>query len=193
MEIPYAGRAIITDLYNGAEITILPFRQAIFCLHAVVFLAFFGLFSYFIFIFIFIDKTARPASDKQVTYFVFAMYGIILFGLLSAGYAIWWMIMGKEVVTIADGVLTINKVNALEKTKSYDLSLATNFRAEEEVVRRGRNFGRVEGYAWQVAVKGTIKFDYDVVDTIQFGDWLSEAEGNYILERLRSKKLISDA
>ena len=59
------------------------------------------------------------------------------------------------------------------------------------VRRRGRNFGRVEGYVWQVAVKGTIKFDYDVVDIIQFGDWLSEGEANYILERLRAKKLIS--
>jgi len=41
-----------------------------------------------------------------------------------------------------------------------------------------------------VDTPGTIKFDYDIVDTIQFGDWLPQSEGEYILARLRAKKLI---
>src|SRR5580692_4581935 len=141
MEIPYQGRAVINDLYNGAEIVILSFRQAILWLQAVVFLGFFTLFSYYIGV----DKTTAGASD-QGGHMAYVLYGIIIVGLITVAYALWWTLMGKEVVTIADGVLTVNKVNALEKPKSYDLKLAANFRAEEEQVRRGKNFGRIEGY-----------------------------------------------
>ena len=187
MEKPYTGRTVINDLYNGAEVIILPFRPAIIWLHTVVYLGFFSLFSYFLFF----DNTSAEGSNNHAFYIVIAMYCMITFALISTAYTIWWTVKGKEVVTIAGGTLTIDKVNSIEKAKSYNLGLATNFRAEEEVVRYGRNFGRIEGYAWQVAVKGTVKFDYDVVDIIKFGDWLSEAEGEYILTRLRAKKLIS--
>jgi hypothetical protein len=186
MEKPYTGRTTVADLYNGAEIIILPFQQAILWLQAAVFVGFFSLFSYYI-----LFGKATPGASYRTGYPVYAIYAIIIVGLITVAYSLWWTIKGKEVVTLTDGVLTITKVNSFEKTKSYDMRLATNFRAVEEEVRRGRNFGRLEGYAWQVAMKGTIRFDYDVVETIQFGDWLPQAEGEYILERLRDKKLIS--
>ena len=187
MNAPDSNRVTITDLPNGAEIVILPFQQLIIWMQAVVYLVFFGGFTYFIFF----DKTTNGRPGNPAYYPVIGMYIVIVWALISVGYAIWWTIKGKEVVTIANGVLTIDKVNAIEKTKRYDMRLAVNFRAEEEAVQRGRNFGRIEGYAWQKAVKGTVKFDYDVTDVIQFGDWLSEAEGEYILQKLRDKKLIT--
>jgi hypothetical protein len=39
-------------------------------------------------------------------------------------------------------------------------------------------------------MNGIIKFDYGM-ETVKFGDRLYQAEGEYILERLRNKKLIS--
>jgi len=115
---------------------------------------------------------------------------LLMLALMGIAYHIWWTIKGREVVTVAGGMITIAKVNSLEKTESYDLNVVTNFRSVEEVVRTGRNFSRIEGAAWQVAVMGTVKFDYDIADVKQFGDWLNEEEGDYIIERLKGKRLI---
>ena len=185
MEKPYTGRPIINDLYNGIEIIIPAYRPAAFFVRSIGAFGLSAILGYY-----FWAGKAQTVQSEHIDGFSIIMVCLVGIGLLFLLYAFWWAIAGKEVVTVADGALTFEKKNAFEKAVSYDLHSATNFRAVQEVVvnDRGRQF--YNGYPWQVAVKGTVKFDY-CVDTIQFGDQLSEAEGNYILERLRDKKLIS--
>jgi len=185
METPYHGRAVINDSYNGLEIIIPAYRPPVFWVRTVGGLGLSAVFAYYIW-----AVKAPTLQSLQINGFAIVMFCLVGIGLLFLLYSVWWAIAGKEVVTVAGGVLTIEKKNAIEKAMSYDLHSATNFRSVEEVVvtERGRRF--YDGYPWQVAVRGTVKFDYGV-DTIQFGDFLSQAEGEYILERLRAKKLIS--
>ena len=147
-----------------------------------------GLFVLFYYYFFHVKTSYYPVQQADDAYIVpICIFGIIL---LFGSYRLWWIFAGKEIITVGDGVLTVEKKNSITKPVSYDLHAATNFRSVEEVVvnDRGRQF--YNGYPWQVALKGTVKFDYGV-DTIQFGDMLTQAEGEYILERLRAKKLIS--
>ena len=129
------------------------------------------------------------AQSPHVDLFTIFLFCLVGLGTLSLLYSWWWMLAGKEIVTLSDGVLTIEKKGAIAKTNSYDLKEANNFRAVEENAVYGRNKS-FETYPWVVANHGTLKFDYGV-ETIQFGDWLSQTEGDYILERLQNKKLIS--
>lgn len=184
MEIPYQGRAVINDTYNGIEIIIPAYKPPGFAVRAIGGI---GLSAVFIYYFLSLKPAAAQAWHIDgFTIFMFCLVGV---GLLFLFYSVWWAVAGKEIVSVADGVLTIEKKNAIEKAVSYDLHPATNFRAVAEVATndRGRRF--YNGYPWQVAMRGTVKFDYGV-DTIQFGDLLTKAEGEYILERLRAKKLI---
>jgi hypothetical protein len=184
MEIPYHGRAVITDSFNGLEIIIPAYRPPVFLLRTFGGLGLAAVFVYYIW-----AVKAPTLQSLQINGFAIVIFCLLGIGLLFLLYALWWAIAGKEVITVAGGVLTIEKKNAIDKAVSYDLHSATNFRSVEEVMvyDRGRQF--YSGYPWQVAVKGTVKFDYGV-DTIQFGDMLSQAEGETILERLRAKKLI---
>ena len=104
----------------------------------------------------------------------------------------WWNVAGKEIITVAQGSLTILKQGSIAKTKTYDLSEAENFRAEEDFSDDFSFGSRRRGLTlpWNVPSEGTIHFDYGM-QTVRFGDKLHKPEGDYILERLRSKKLIA--
>jgi hypothetical protein len=184
MEIPYTGRATVTDIYNGLEITVPSNKPPLFILRAIGGVAFIVVFSFLV---------LRPKITAMQGQHIdgFTIFGgcMMAFVLLVTLYQGWWLLAGKEVITVADGVLAITKKGALSKTIRYDLHEAKDFRAvkEDEIVN-DRRWSTI-AYTWGVARQGTIKFDYGV-DTIQFGDLLSQPEGEYILKRLRDKKLI---
>ncbi|MDR3695495.1 hypothetical protein [Mucilaginibacter sp.] len=100
----------------------------------------------------------------------------------------WWNFAGKEVITLTQGILTIDKKGALfKKIKSFHLNQAKNFRAlEDPGINDGFSRSR-QGSLLNPAGNGTIEFDYGM-ETVKFGDKLYQAEGNYILDRLRAKK-----
>jgi len=186
MEKPDTGRAIITDIYNGVEIVV-PARQSVAGWVSALFALGFC---------IFVSYSTFFSGDPQLSLqqpgglLMLMVLVIMAISLIFSLYQLWWSIRGREVVTLADGVLTIEKKHSPEKSISYDLHSAENFRSVRDVLATGRGQGFINGYPWQLAIHGTVKFDYGV-DIIQFGDWLSEAEGEYILTRLRAKKLIS--
>ncbi len=149
METPYHGRAIINDNYNGLEIIIPAYRPPVFLVRSIGGLGLSAVFVYYI-----LTVKAPTAQSLQINGFTIFMFSLVGIGLLFLLYSVWWAIAGKEIVTVANGVLTIEKKNAIEKAMSYDLHSATNFRAVVEVLvtERGKRF--YDGFPWQVAVRG---------------------------------------
>ena len=186
MEKPYTGRATIHDLYNSVEIIIPAKKNWLIILHC-CFLSLFGL----VFLFV-VPQSFRNTSPNDVPAGIMLLFMLVpLLMVLFAGSTLWWMFAGKEIATFSQGLLTIERKGAIAKTKSYDLNEANNFRVGETFSDFGFiAFPRLMYAPWTMSKTGTIKFDYGL-GTVKFGDRLSEAEGNYILERLRNKKLIS--
>ena len=185
MEIPYQGRAVINESFDGVEI-IVPAKRNWFI---VAFLSFW--LCVWLCAEIFVPTMMFGIDSTAPKLFMLVWFCGWTAGGFFAGCTWWWNVMGKEVITISRGVLTVVKKGSISKTKSYDLNEAKNFRAQEDFAddfafgrrRRGMN-------PWNVASEGTIRFDYGM-ETVRFGDKLYQAEAEYILQRLRAKKLIS--
>jgi hypothetical protein len=185
MEIPYRGRAVINESYDGADIVIPVKKNWFLIVFSSVWLCLWIAAG----IFIPVMLIGTGAAGARMFMYLF-LSGWAIHGFFSAGRW-WWSVAGKEMIHISPGLLTISrKGNMFKRTKSYDLSLCGNFRAVEEQMPIYHYYNQTAGMLRRKPRAGTIKFDYDVVDVIQFGDWLSEAEGSYILDKLRAKKLI---
>ncbi len=187
MEKPYTGRAIINESYNGVEITI-PAQKNWF---VIIFISFW-LCMWLLFEILMPTLFLNDGGPGPGIVFGIVWLGGWTVGGVFAASTWWWNVSGKEVVTVTSGVLTIKRKGSLAKTRSYDLAEAKNFRSvEEPTFDFGFGFGRRAFVnPWKPAKNGTVKFDYGL-GTVTFGDWLSQAEGNLIIETLRGKRLIS--
>ncbi|OOQ61405.1 hypothetical protein BC343_20755 [Mucilaginibacter pedocola] len=76
--------------------------------------------------------------------------------------------------------------------KVYDLNEIKHIRAEEEPSLNS-GFGRAGNNRQSISKfdTGTIKFDYGL-KTVKFGNDLDEAEARYIIERLKSRKMLTE-
>jgi hypothetical protein len=183
MELPYNGRAAIIEDFNGIQI-IIPTKKNWFI---ILFLGFW-LCAWFAGEF-FAGREVLGLNGGGPAYFVI----IWLCGWTVGGFfalrTFWWTLMGKEIISIGQGGLNIDKTGAfLYRAKAYDLREAKNFRAQEDYMAIGP-FGTTPANIFNLDKKGTIRFDYGM-QTIKFGDGLAEAEGNFIIQKLRDKKLI---
>jgi hypothetical protein len=184
METPPQTLAIITETDNGITITVPAKRDGfVLFLVSIWFIACAAVLIYGP------AKTLGTVGDDAPAWLVYVwMIGTVWFTFLCIA-TWWWSISGKEVITLSADALTIDKKGSVAKPQTFDLKEAKNFRALPDPVKPG-NFGTGRiARPWNFAAEGTIKFDYDQ-KTIKFGDRLSQVEGEYILERLRSKKLI---
>lgn len=183
MELPYSGRAIIDENFDGIAITI-PTKKN----WAIVLFLGFWLFAWCFGEFFAIRELTGGGSGAP-DLFLFVWLGGWTIGGFFAFRALCWMVIGKEIITIGQGALTIDKRGALfYRSKTYDLREAKNFRAIEDRASLGV-FGSRRGSIYNLDKNGTIRFDYGM-QTIKFGDGLDEAEANFILQKLRNKKLI---
>jgi len=185
MEIPYEGRAIINEYFDGVEITIPVKRNWPL---VIILLLWLGRWS---FGFFFAVTTVFSGANGGADLFLFFWLCIWIAGGFFAAATCRWNVAGKEIVTVSQAVLTIVKKGPIAKTKTYDMNEAQNFRAEDDFSDDFGFAGRRRGLVlpWNVPSEGTIHFDYGM-ETIRFGDKLHKPEGDYILERLRTKKLI---
>ena len=105
---------------------------------------------------------------------------------------LYWMIFGKEIITINQGKLEIEKKGEfLANSKSYDLSIAKEFEIVKTVSPDLGFFGNSQGNNPFMSNKmGTLQFDYGL-KTIRFGVGIDEAEGRFLLDKFISKGLIS--
>ena len=107
--------------------------------------------------------------------------GAVVIGLLL------WNLIGKEVVTLEHGVLTIAKqLGPVGLPKRYDLSHARDARVAPLPVRSGRRHYRGTGWPGFGAVLSGIAFDYGA-RTFHFGADLDEAEAKYLLDLLHPR------
>jgi len=185
MEIPSTGRATIIENFDSVEIIVpakrngfvLPFLEVWLCAWL------FGEVS--------VLKELAHGISAGPSLFMIVWLGGWTAGGVFAFRTFLWSLIGKEVITVGQGAITVDKKNALfYKAKTYDLHEAKNFRAEEEPGSNdlfGQNRSRT---FFNLKNSGTIRFDYGM-ETIKFADSIYEPEANFILQKLRSKKLIA--
>jgi hypothetical protein len=185
METPYGGRASIIENFDSIEIVVPATRNTFVIIFFSIWLCIWAVSEFSTLRAFIID----PNSSRDVFNMVW-LCGWTLGGLI-AGRALFWTIVGKEIIKVGQGALTIDKRGALfYKAKTYDLREARNFRAWQEYVPRGPFGNTRSNNAFNLGSNGTIRFDYGM-QTIKFADGLDEAEANFILQKLRDKKYIS--
>jgi hypothetical protein len=189
MENPYQGNAVIEDTLGGVEITI-PSKQNLF---VTLFLCFWlcgWATGEFFVIAALLGLTVK--GELAVSPFLLAWLAAWTIGGVFIIRFVLWSLRGKEIITIGKGELTIDKKAALfYKPKTYDLNQGKNFRCVDDSSGYYGAWGRRGGNSYGLDNTGIIKFDYGM-KTIRFGGNIDEAEGNYLLQKLREKKILTE-
>lgn len=178
METPKTGRATFSEGFNSLQITISAKKNYLMIVMPVISI---GMF----FVIVPADFFKNMQHDS---FFIF--FGILwlVIGLSTVLRTVFWTLAGKEIIKAEDGIITIQrKGDLLSKTRSYNLSETHAFRAEENNSTENNNL--LNNFTSDFKGIGTICFEYGK-KTIRFGDGLSQAEGNYIIQKLRDKKII---
>jgi hypothetical protein len=176
MEIPDSNRVTITGQSNGLEIQIRPGRHWLDIAAAIfpaLLLVFFGY------------NAVKGSFDGFAAIIGWGIFGFAL--LFLAIKRACWLITGKEIVTVSNGMLLIQRKGLLWlfNTDECPLSRVKDFTVRREAAYSGTKYRmRIMGR------RGTIRFTCDG-EPRRFGDMLSEEESNYIIQKLKEKKLIT--
>jgi len=105
-------------------------------------------------------------------------------GGAAAIYAWLWMAVGKEIVSLRPGVLSIRRdVFGLGRSHEYDLAHVRGLRLSPQV---SDPFGRTSGTRFWGIGGGLIAFDYGA-KTFRFGAGVDEAEASQIIGELKAR------
>ncbi|QHS54823.1 hypothetical protein GWR56_04405 [Mucilaginibacter sp. 14171R-50] len=184
MEIPYSGRAIITEHFDKVEI-IIPSKKRMFL---VLF------FCVWLCGWVFGEATAIAEVSKSGTDNLFMMVWLAgwTVGGFFAMYSLWVMVAGKEFIEVGQGVIAVkNQALFFMPEKVYDLKEVKNIRIEEPQEEKNYGFGHKNVFNPNLTNMGTIRFDYGM-KTIKFGNGIDEAEAKYIVDKLKSKRILTD-
>ncbi|KOY86700.1 hypothetical protein AD998_11580 [bacterium 336/3] len=188
MEKPYNGRAIIHENSYELEI-IIPIKKNWFLI------IFFGAWlcsGWVIGEMIGIIFFILTVFIKELYFNLFILFWLCFWTV--SGFFIFkiflWNAFGKEVFTFKKGTLTIRKKGLLlSQPKIYNIQEVKKIRVEQEestsdklLYRKNLIFSHTNG---------TIRFSYGLQD-VKFGDGIDEAEAYFILEKLKSKKILTD-
>lgn len=185
MEKPYEGRAIVRDNYGTMDIVI-PVKRQIF---VVLFLGFwlcgwllgegFAIGALFGF-------SSFGGGEIFVTLFMGVWLAGWTVGGLFAMRVFFWLLIGREVITVGQGKITISKKGMLfKKPKTYDLNEVKNMSVEELASVGNFSYGRRNSFAAMMN-NGIISFDYGL-KTVRFAGGIDAAEGKHILKEMRRK------
>ena len=185
METPDSGRARITDNFDKVEIVI-PGKKNYFILLFFSFWMvgwFFGETS--------VTSTIGNGSGPDLFLMVW-LAGWTLGGIFVVS-TILFMLLGKEVIEAGQGTISIrNRALFFLSPKVYDLNEVKHVRAAEEFsMYNSFQFGRRQRGVFSNFNSGTVKFDYGL-KTVKFGNDLDEAEARHIIERLKSKRILTE-
>ncbi len=127
MEIPYTGRVVINEFYDGVEIVI-PAKKDWFVV------AFSGVwFCILLYFGIFVSTQLLGIGAEGARVFVYIIFTILIVQGFSVITRVWWNIAGKELIHVSQGVLTITRKGAIfKRARSYEFAQCSNFRAVEE-------------------------------------------------------------
>jgi len=178
MDSTYSQRVTITEMPNGLEIKVHAARAWQDIVSGI------GLL-------ILIGALFNAAIDDQLVYqgvpymaFVFLALAVSLFSFVRR---VLWLVAGREVITIADGVLAIRRraVLSADAHQSCTLAGVRNVSAKREPGFWSLGFNKR-----YIGRRGTIRFNCGGKN-YRFGDMLEEYEADKIIARLREKKLIN--
>jgi hypothetical protein len=187
MERPYQGRAIIEDNLTDLQI-IIPVKR-----------------NWFVILFLgawlcgwFLGEIAAIAGLTGLLggnfggfFILFWLIAWTVGGILALKTFI-WNLKGKEIITIGQGSLTIDKKGSLLfKSKTYDLNEVKNLRVQDDHPGSSGLFGRSRNDLSTMNSSGTIRFDYGL-KTIKFAEGIDEAEANFIVQKLKGWHLIRE-
>ena len=185
LETPYSGRAIINEDFDRIEIVIPGKRNYFVLLFFCAWIVgwFFGETS----------VLTMFGRDGAIDLFMIAwLTGWTLGGIFVVS-TILFMLLGKETIEAGQGTISIrNQALFFLSPKVYDLNEIKHIRAVEEFsMYNGFRFGQRQKGVLSNFNSGTIKFDYGL-KTVKFGNDLDEAEARHIIDRLKSRKMLTD-
>jgi hypothetical protein len=183
---PYTGRAIIQDHFTELIITIPTKKNWLAIFPVAIWLAFWGMAEVF----------AISALFNQFTFFPGLIFFLIwitfwTFGGVMAFKSLLWNLIGKEIITVDQVSLTIDKKGALLfKKRMYDINQVKSIRVQEDDTSNDGFFSRRRTDFGFAAYEGTIRFDYGL-KTIKFAVEIDEAEAKFIIEELKNRNLLT--
>lgn len=187
MELPYNGRATVTDNFDQFQI-IIPSRKNWFVLlFLILWLGGWVMGESFATAEVTHGNNNIPDHFLYVWLCGWTIGGIVVIRIFL------WSIFGKEVIEAGKGQLSISKKMALfVKPKTYDLNECKNFRVQDEGKQFESDWGiRKNPDLLNFADDGIIRFDYGM-KTVKFGSGLNEDEAIMILKKLRDKRILTD-
>ena len=183
---PFDGKAIVQETYSGYKIEIPAPRNWFVIFFLTAWLGGWAMGWTFAFTSI-INDFGKPTGIDL--FLLFWLTGWTVGGFMAIK-TLWWMVFGKEFITIQDGQLDIKRQgDLLGKSKTYDLAAAENFKVRSSPQINFFNNNQ-ENSPWHTHKMGTLQFDYGL-KTIRFGIGLDEAEGKFLLDKFKSKELIA--
>lgn len=184
MERPYEGRAILQDNFTDLQITIPAKRNWLVLIFVGAWLCGWTMGEIFA-----IGAITGLLIGKSVggIFILFWLIAWTVGGFFAFNFFL-WNLRGKELITIGQGVLILERKGALiGKARTYDLKEVKNLRVQDNTPDSGI-FGRRNDFS-AFKQTGIIRFDYGF-KTIKFGDGIDEAEANYLLEKMKEKHFL---
>jgi len=185
MEKPYQGRAIVEDNFEYLKITIPVKRNYISIIWICCWVTFWGYFGASAF-----GELFNPPNEFGRIFMLIWISGWALGGVMAVKTII-WLFWGKEIIEIGMGTFSISRKNDLfTREKVYDLNECREFRIREIDSESDRKFWFV--FYYRNKEKGTIAFDYGMRNFC-FGEDLHEPEAQYLLNVMKSKKVLTES
>jgi hypothetical protein len=187
MEQPYKGRAIIQDNLTDLQIVI-PAKKNWFI---IIFIGAWLCGWFLGEIFAITMVTRLGVINFGSLFLIVWLIGWTVGGLLALRFFL-WILKGKEIITVGQGRLVIDKKGMLlYKPKTYDLNEVKNIRVQEDNHDNGGFLGRRSNNFGTINSGETIKFDYGL-KTIKIAGGLDEAEARFIIQKLKDKHLLTE-
>lgn len=190
MERPYSGRAKINESIRGFSIEISPKRNWFVIIFLTGWLGGWLMGELFALGAVtgFLGDSFESAGSFFILFWLIAWTAGGFFAIRT-----WlWMIAGKEIISFENYELKINKKGALlYSPKIYDLREVKNFALNPS--SGSDNFFGMNSNKdmWNLGSNGIFKFDYGF-KTIKIANGLDEAEGRFILDKIREKNLLKN-
>jgi len=191
MERPYSGRSIIIETMHGLSIEIPPKRNWFVIIFLTGWLGGWligELFAFGFLIGVFGGKEGNNLGSLFILFWLIAWTAGGFFAIRT-----WlWMIAGIEIISFDNNELTIQKKAAiLYPPKIYDLGEVKNFSLNPSPTTDSYFGMNSNKDLWNLGSNGVFKFDYGY-KTIKIGNGIDEAEGRFILEKIKAKNLIKE-
>jgi hypothetical protein len=186
MERPYTGRATIQDNFTDLQI-IIPAKRNWFI---IIFIG--GWLGGWLMGEIFaLGAVTGLLGGNLVGLFILFWLIVWTVGGFFAFRTFLWNLKGKEVITVGQGRLTIDKKGALLfKPKVYDLNEVSSIRVQDDNFGFGGLFSGGRNDFGALNLGGTIRFDYGL-QTVKFASGIDEAEAKFIVDKLKERHLLT--